>query len=154
MSPPRRVPKAAVGALRRPQVHIRAGPLKSHPQPLDVAQPVRLEHLHLPALARHLQLQPVLEPALAGHEELVIARLLALLLLERHALRRELGGALAALGARAGRVDDALRGHGAGVDGVLGGCPPWASPVLRLGRCPSAELELQLPILRAGNTER
>ena len=99
--------------------------------PFLFAQPVRLEHLHLPALPRHLELQPVLEPALAGHEELVIGRLLALLLLERHALRRELGGALAALGARAGRVDDALRGHGACVDGVWGGClacPFWAAP--------------------------
>ena len=91
--------------------------------PFLFAQPVRLEHLHLPALPRHLELQPVLEPALAGHEELVIARLLALLLLERHALCRELGGALAALGARAGRVDDALRGHGACVYSVWGGCP-------------------------------
>ena len=47
--------------------------------------------------------------------------------LERHALRRELGGALAALGARFGRVDDALRGHGACVAGGWGGCPTCLS---------------------------
>ena len=61
--------------------------------------------------------------------------------LERHALRRELGGALAALGARFGRVDDAFRGHGLAydcVDGVMRrlphlsfGCPSKLPIVVR-----------------------